>query len=184
MFQVPGDIKTGLRILVDDIPFEIIEYENKKVGKGVAICKAKGRNLISGAIVEKSLNSGKKFLEVETQWKLGSYSYYDEETKQYMFMDGETFETMGIAKDVMGELGEYLDESSAVDIEFYNGKIIRIQLKNEIVRVVVSINQLKENGKDCTCVLDNGVTKSGPPYLVVGDKVLIDGRDFRIVKRL
>ncbi|CAE7263512.1 efp [Symbiodinium necroappetens] len=95
MIEVPGGLKNGIKIVVDDTPVKLISFQSKKQGKGVAITKAKIQSMITGAIFEKTLNSGSKFNEVETQWQVGTYSYRDESDNTFHIMDMETFEANG-----------------------------------------------------------------------------------------
>ncbi|CAE8629414.1 unnamed protein product [Polarella glacialis] len=184
MIQIPGDIKNGQRLIIEGIPVSVMEFLSKKQGKGVAFTKAKLRNLVTGAIVEKTLSSGSKFEEVETFFKRGTFSYFDEQTNSYVLMDTETFETFPIAADILGELGEWLTEGMYMELESWETKVIGVKVKGDLILEVAGVTPMKDNKRDCTCVLSNGITRSGPPYLQVGDKVLIDKTDFRIIKRL
>eukprot|EP00440_Ansanella_granifera_P076632 gb/GFBE01083153.1/.p1 GENE.gb/GFBE01083153.1/~~gb/GFBE01083153.1/.p1 ORF type:complete len:240 (+),score=85.74 gb/GFBE01083153.1/:1-720(+) len=182
--QVPGDLKKELRLLVDDQPVVLIDYLSKKQGKGVAITKAKLRNMVTGAIFEKTMNSGSKYETVDTEWMSGTFSYKDEVEQAYHVLDMETFEDKSVPADVVGEIGDWLTEGQGVDFEIYKGIVIKVQMQGDIIMEIAEIKQAKENNKDVTVVLSNGITKQAPPYIKVGDKVEIDKKNFEIKGRI
>eukprot|EP00933_Yihiella_yeosuensis_P018468 TRINITY_DN15143_c0_g2_i2.p1 TRINITY_DN15143_c0_g2~~TRINITY_DN15143_c0_g2_i2.p1 ORF type:complete len:233 (+),score=42.36 TRINITY_DN15143_c0_g2_i2:57-755(+) len=170
--EVPGGMKNGLKILVDDIPARVMEFASRKQGKGIAITKAKLRNLLTGAIIEKTLNSGQRVDVIDTDWKSGTYSYFD--GTDFMLLDTETLEEASIPAAVMGDWADWIPEGAQVDYELYEGQILGVQVKGDIILEVTECTQVKNNGKDVTVVLSNGVTRSAPAYIKVGDKVLLD----------
>jgi len=158
------------------------EYQAKKLGKGVAICKTKMKNLLNGNMVTESLNSGTKYEIFDTDWKTGTYSYHDEATDEYAVMDMETFEEFRIPGSVVGEAGQWIAEGCEIDFEVYEGKIISTKTKGDIVMEIAEIKS-DNGGRDIQVLLSNGVTRSAPNYLKVGDKVLLN-KNFEIAKRV
>eukprot|EP00929_Paragymnodinium_shiwhaense_P008142 TRINITY_DN112082_c0_g1_i1.p1 TRINITY_DN112082_c0_g1~~TRINITY_DN112082_c0_g1_i1.p1 ORF type:complete len:264 (-),score=96.42 TRINITY_DN112082_c0_g1_i1:131-853(-) len=178
MVQVPGDLKKGQRLLVEGNPLIVVDYVSKKVGKGVAITKAKMQNMLTGANIDKSLQSGAKYEEIETVWSQGTYSYFDADDDCYVLLDTETYEEMRIKKEVVGEIGIWIKEGANVDVEVWEQQIVSVQSKGDIIEEVVEV---KKKG---TVELSNGVTKTGPDYLKVGDKVQINAKTYEIMKRI
>lgn len=181
--QVPGDVKNGLKLLIDGNPFQIMSFASKKLGKGVGITKCKVRHLITGATVEKTLQSGQKLDSIETSWAGATYSYYDEDNNFYVFMDGETFEEMMLPKDALGGSEEWLTDGIEVDIEKYEDTFINFRFKGDIVVEVVQTTDTGREDGDQQVVLANGVTRSAPKYIKQGDMVVIDPVNFNIKKR-
>eukprot|EP00930_Biecheleria_cincta_P006588 TRINITY_DN107622_c0_g1_i1.p1 TRINITY_DN107622_c0_g1~~TRINITY_DN107622_c0_g1_i1.p1 ORF type:complete len:236 (+),score=52.91 TRINITY_DN107622_c0_g1_i1:66-773(+) len=184
MITVPGDMKNGLRIVVNGVPMIVQEFLAKKQGKGVAICKTKLKNLINGATVTESLSSGSRYEVFETDWKVGTYSYRDEDADDYVLMDMETFEEFRIPGGIIGELGQWLVEGMQLDFELYDGRVVNTQMNSDIIMEIADVKSSKDNGRDCQVVLSNGVTRTGPSYLKAGDKVLLDKVNFQISKRV
>jgi len=184
MISIPGDIKNGIKMDIDGTPYQVVSFLSKKVGKGVAITKAKVMDLYTGAIIEKSLQSGSKYEAIDTEWVDATYSYYDEGNSQYMFMNSETYEEIPLAASVLGDSGEWLVEGNEVELESYSGTTIKFRFKGELILDVKEILDTGRSDGSVQAVLSNGVTKQGPGYLKVGDKVLIDQDTFAIKKRL
>mmetsp|Transcript_146908 Transcript_146908/g.208268 ORF Transcript_146908/g.208268 Transcript_146908/m.208268 type:complete len:233 (+) Transcript_146908:54-752(+) len=184
MIEVPGGLKNGIKIVVDDTPVKLISFQSKKQGKGVAITKAKIQSMITGAIFEKTLNSGSKFNEVETQWQVGTYSYRDESDNTFHIMDMETFEDNAVPASLIGDIGEWLTEGMQIEFERYEGKVIDIQVPDDIILEVTEIVSKKDSGKDALVQLENGVNRQAPAYIKVGDKVQINKKTFEIQKRV
>mmetsp|Transcript_17497 Transcript_17497/g.21532 ORF Transcript_17497/g.21532 Transcript_17497/m.21532 type:complete len:227 (+) Transcript_17497:48-728(+) len=182
--EVPGGLKNGCKMVMDEQPWMLMTHASKKQGKGVAITKAKLKNLLTGAIVEKTLNSGSRFPEVETVWEVGTFTYRDESDGSFHVMDMETYEDKSVAGDVMGEMADWLTEGAAVEWELWEGRIVNMQFPDDIIVEVTSIKQSKDSGRDQIVTLENGISKQAPSYIKVGDKVRIDKKNFEITKRV
>jgi len=186
VIEIPSGLKKGLQMLVDDEPYEILDYSSKKQGKGVAITKAKMKNMLTGSIVDKTLMQTKKYEEVETSWVQTTYSYPDDATDEFVFMDSETFEELRIPTPVVGERAPWILDGMRVDLCLYEGKVIDFQIKDEIITKIVGVDGKKdsETKNSIRVTLENGEQVNGPFYLNVGDTVLIDSKNYQIQKRL
>ncbi|CAE7685413.1 efp [Symbiodinium sp. CCMP2592] len=141
-------------------------------------------NAIAEVLPECKLNSGSKFNEVETQWQVGTYSYRDESDNTFHIMDMETFEDNAVPASLIGDIGEWLTEGMQIEFEIYEGKVIDIQVPDDIVLEVTEIVSKKDSGKDALVQLENGVNRQAPAYIKVGDKVQINKKTFEIQKRV
>lgn len=162
----------------------VLEFVSKKQGKGVAITKAKMKNLLTGATIMESLQSGSRFEVFDTDWQVGTYTYRDEEANEIILMNMETFEEFRIPAGVIGDLGEWLSEGMELDFEMYDGKVVSTVMKGEIEMEITKIMSSKDSGKDCQLLMANGVVRTGPSYLKAGDKVQLDKVNFQFQKRV
>jgi len=181
MLSVPGDIKNGKKVMFDGVPMEILSFQGKKVGKGVGIVKAKVKILTTGALVEKTLKSGQKLEEVETFWKDASFSWSDGDN--YAFMDTETFEEMTVSKDLLGESAEWVQDGMVVELEQMEGNIVSFRMKEDLIETIEKVPE-QATGNSIIVELSNGLSRSGPSYLKVGDKVKINKSDYQISGRV
>ena len=104
-----GDFKTGLTLIVDGDPCQVMDFQHVKPGKGAAILKTKMRNLKTGAIQERNFNASTKFEQANISRRDAQYSY--EADSMYYFMDLETYETYELSKDQVGDNRYYIAET-------------------------------------------------------------------------
>ena len=94
-----GDFKTGLTVIVDGDPWQVIEFMHVKPGKGAAILRTKMRNLKTGSTQERNFNASTKFEAAPITKQLVTFSYAADGI--YSFMDMETFETYELTEEQM-----------------------------------------------------------------------------------
>ena len=85
-----SELKKGLKIEIDGIPYRIVEYQHVKPGKGAAFVRAKIKSFLDGKVIEKTFHAGDKCEEPNIVEKPMQYLYYDGE--YYQFMDTESYE--------------------------------------------------------------------------------------------
>mmetsp|Transcript_69264 Transcript_69264/g.166093 ORF Transcript_69264/g.166093 Transcript_69264/m.166093 type:complete len:248 (+) Transcript_69264:70-813(+) len=187
LIEIPGDMKNGLKILVDGEPIQVLEFQAQKRGRGGAIMKTKVKNLLTGARTDKTFGTGTKWETFDTEWKAGTYSYFDEATDSFMFLDSETFEEIMVPSSVVGtEKARWIVEGSEVDVETWDGRILDIRFQGDLELEVAEVGQKSDSvqKQSIQATLSNGVTMSVPYYIKVGDKVLINSISFAFMKRL
>ena len=91
-----GDFRTGLTLIIDGDPCQVLDFQHVKPGKGAAILKTKMRNLKTGAIQEKNFNASTKFYQANISKKAAQFSYEADNT--FYFMDMETLIHMNYLK--------------------------------------------------------------------------------------
>ncbi|CAE8688656.1 unnamed protein product [Polarella glacialis] len=178
----PGDLKKGMLILVDGVPYEVIECFTRKTVM---------RNLERGTVVSKTWTGASKLQMIMASCKAAVYAFLDEVVQQHVFMDCETFEEVRIGVDILGDMGTMLAEGMEVDLKLYDERVVQIGFKSEVIEEVVAFT-MKQNvyhAKPGKCnrkfvLLSNGDTKAGPHTLEIGDKVVIDPRTKDIIRKL
>ena len=130
-----NDFKTGMTISYEGNIYVVIDYQHVKPGKGAAIVKAKLKNLRTGSIVEKTFNAGVK---VET-------AHIDKKTMQFLYSMGDTYyfmsmtdyEQIELDRSVIGDDAKYLKENLEVEITFFEGEMLGMNLPYKVVMKVV-----------------------------------------------
>eukprot|EP00441_Pelagodinium_beii_P024210 CAMPEP_0197653244 /NCGR_PEP_ID=MMETSP1338-20131121/34940_1 /TAXON_ID=43686 ORGANISM="Pelagodinium beii, Strain RCC1491" /NCGR_SAMPLE_ID=MMETSP1338 /ASSEMBLY_ACC=CAM_ASM_000754 /LENGTH=225 /DNA_ID=CAMNT_0043228285 /DNA_START=23 /DNA_END=700 /DNA_ORIENTATION=+ len=181
MAEAPGDIKTSLRIIYDGDPCMVLEFQSKRVGKGVGKTGGKLKNCRNGAIVPFSMSSGSKWEKWEPTWSSGTYSYND--GGAYFFMDSESFEEVEVQAPLLGELTDWLKEGAEVKYELYEGQVVQVKLVDDVEMLITKVVQRKDNQKDCRVELENGNQLFAPSYFKEGDTMVIHKETFKILKR-
>ncbi|MAW49284.1 MAG: elongation factor P [Gammaproteobacteria bacterium] len=121
-----SNIKNGLKVLINDDPFEIIDNSFHKPGKGQAFSKVKLKNLSNGRVVEKTLKIGDSLDSADVQTLDMQYLYKDD--VNYYFMDMESFDQVSINKDILGDNDAWLKGEELCSVTFFNGNPIGIEL--------------------------------------------------------
>ena len=126
-----GELKKGLTIEFEGQPCSIIEWQHVKIGRGGAIVRMKLRNLRSGAIFDRTCDSGDKFRRLELDRSTVTYQYQEED--QYHFMDTSTFEDIVLSEKQLGDAKSYLIDNLELDIVRYNDEPISVELPEKLV---------------------------------------------------
>ena len=181
-----SEIRKGLRIELNDSPFQIIEYQFVKPGKGNAFTRTKVRNMITGAVLDRTFKNGEKLKPADTEDREMQYLYKD--GSDFFFMDNESFEQINLEQEVVGDAAHYLIEGMQVSIGFFNGRPIGLELPNFVVLEVVDTSP-GEKGNTVTGVtkaamLATGYTVSVPLFIKTGELLKIDTRTGEYVERV
>lgn len=172
-----SDLKKGLKIEVDGEPYEIIEYNFNKPGKGQALYNCKLKHMISGASLSKTFRQHEKFERPALDEKTLTYSYAEADT--FVFMD-ESYEQISLHEDVLGTAKHFLIENMEVTILFYKNQPIDIRLPTFIEKEIVE-TEPGARGNTATNVLKTAKVEGGyeitvPLFINEGDVVKIDTR--------
>jgi elongation factor P len=184
MIPVTG-LRAGTTFLLDGQPYKVLQYSHIKMGRGNATIKVKIKNLINGAITEKSFASGAALAPVNTTKRSLQFLYQDNENAY--FMDPVTFEQIEIPKEVLSRELVFLKEGETASILFWEDKPLSIELPPRVTLKVVETDP-GIRGNSATNVykqaqLENGLLVKVPLFINPGDKVRIDTRTGEYVER-
>ena len=172
----PTDLKKNTLITLDGQPYKVVEYSQKVMGRGGSIVNVKVKNLITGALLPKTFKGQEKIEPAEVTTRKAQYLYKDD-TKFY-FMDPESFEQYELASDMVGDAEDFMKEGNEVEIQFYNGTPINLQLpKNIWLEVTYTENAVKGDTTSSVmkdAKLETGVTIKVPAFIKTGDVVSVD----------
>lgn len=180
-----NDLKVGTKVNYSGAPYVVIFSEHSKLGRGGGIQRTKMRNLINGAIIEKTFAGAEKLEEAELETKKAQYLYHGNE--QYHFMDSANFEQFSLAKNQLGKTAEFLKEGGEVDILYFNDQPININLPIKLT-LEVTYTEPGFRGNTTSNVLKPATLETGaqinvPIFIKIGDKIVIDTRTGEYVER-
>ena len=130
-----NEFKTGLTVTIDNDPWQVVEFQHVKPGKGAAFVRAKMRNLATGAVVERTFNAGERLPNANIDRRAMQYLY--QEGEMYVFMDNETYEQLELTKEQLGNGINFLKENMDVKVTSFEGRILGVELPNTVELVVV-----------------------------------------------
>lgn len=171
-----SDFKKGLKILVDDEPYSIIDFQHYKPGKGNQITRTKLRHLITGGNLERTIKSGEKFKVPDVQYGEMDYLYADD--TGFHFMDPDSYEQIALSEDVLGDQSLYLTEGMKIKICFYNERAVAIELPQSVVLAVEHTEPgFKGNtvtGGTKPATMQTGLKVNVPLHINIGDTLKIN----------
>ncbi len=181
-----SEFKKGLKIEVDNEPFEIVEFQHVKPGKGSAFVRTSIRSLISGRTLQPTFKSGDKFVKPEIE-ELDMQFLYKEGT-DYYFMDTRNYEQTFVSEKALGDAVNYMKENVQASIMFYNGKAIGVTMPNSVDLTVTSCDPGMKgdtvSGALKPAVLETGYRVMVPLFINEGDVLKIDTRDGKYLTRV
>ena len=171
-----NELRKGVTFELDGGLFKVLEYSHNKTGRGNANIRVKARNLLTGANIERTFNSGLSVQDVSLDFHTVSYLYNDGEF--YHFMDNETFEQPAIKAEILGDTALYLKEGMEVKVTYYNGAPIDIEYPSSVdLKVVEAETAIR--GDTATGVTKKVKTETGlevncPQFVKVGDTIRVN----------
>ncbi|MEE1394167.1 MAG: elongation factor P [Negativibacillus sp.] len=180
-----GDFRNGVTFDMEGSVFQIIEFQHVKPGKGAAFVRTKIRNVISGAVVEKTFNPTDKFPTAFIERKDMEYLYNDGDL--YYFMDQETYETVPIDRSKLGDAFKFVKENMVVKVLSYKGSIFGSEAPN-FVELLVTQTEPGVRGDTATNVTKPAVLETGaeirvPIFINEGEMIRVDTRTGEYMER-
>ena len=171
-----GDLKKGLKIEVDEIPFKIIEYQHVKPGKGPAFVRVKIKSFIDGKVLEKTFHAGDKCEAPHLEEKEMQYLYDDGEACQ--FMDTDSYEQIAISDEDVGEAKKWMLDGMMVNIMFYNGKAIGVDVPQvvelKIVETAPNFRGDTQGSNKKPATLETDAVVQIPFHVLEGEVIRVD----------
>lgn len=174
-----SDLKKGLKIELDSIPYKIVEYQHVKPGKGAAFVRCKIKNYTNGKVIEKTFHAGDKCQEPELEYKTMQYLYDEGDIAQ--FMDNETYEQLGLPSEQCSEAKKWIIEGMNVTVLFHNGTAISVDAPETVTLKIVDTppnfkGDTSSAGKKPATV-ESGAIIQVPYHILEGDKIKINTVD-------
>ncbi len=181
-----SQFKNGLKIEIDDDPFTIVYFQHVKPGKGGAFVRTKLKNLRTGRIFEKTFRSGEKVQEPDVSETKMQFLYADGE--QLVFMDTKTYDQIPFSVEQVGDAKQFLQENLDVDVLFWRGNPINIELPQFIVATVSECEPgLKgdtASGATKPATIETGAVVNVPLFIKEGEKIRVDTRTGDYIERV
>ena len=180
-----SDFKKGsTKILWNDEPWLVIDYQLVKPGKGGTYLRTKMKNLITGRVLEETFRSAEKFPEPDLEQVQMQFLYADD---LYHFMNQENFEQFDFSEDQIGRAKKYLKDGEIYTVLSFQGSPINVEppifMIFKIVETVPGVRGDTAQGGNKQAKLESGLVVNVPLFLNEGDKVKIDTREDKYIER-
>jgi elongation factor P len=179
-----AEFRRGLKIELDGQPYNIVEFQHVKPGKGGAFVRTKLKHLRLGRVVDRTFRAGEKVGLVDYEQRSMQYLYKDE---NFHFMNLETFEQIALDADVVGEASNWLKETMEVDVFIINGVPAGVDVPNfvelEVVKTDPGLRGDTASGGSKPATLETGAVVQVPLFINPGEVLRIDTRTGAYIER-
>ncbi len=179
------DLKNGTTFEVDGAPYIVLDYQHSKKGRSGAVMRTKIKNLLTGAIVQRTFSGNEKFPEVDIERRKVQYLYKD--GASYYFMDVNSYEQFDMTSEDLGNNINYLKDGDTVGFQFYQNKPINLELP---IKMDFEVTEASEGLKGDTAsgatkmvVIETGLNVYVPLFIKQGDKIRVNTSDGSYVER-
>ncbi|MGH0030478.1 MAG: elongation factor P [Myxococcota bacterium] len=186
---MPADtsqFRNGLKIEIDGEPFTITYFQHVKPGKGGAFVRTKIKNLRTGRTLDKTFRAGEKVELAEVEDKTMQYLYQDGDS--LVFMDTTSYDQIPFSKEQVGDSVKYLKENLEVDVVFWKGNPITIELPSFIEAAVSQtdpgVKGDTASGATKPATLETGAVVQVPLFIKEGEMIRVDTRSGEYVERV
>lgn len=170
------DLKKGQIFQLEGVPYIVVNYNQKVMGRGGSIVNVKIKSLIDGKVLDKTFKGNEAVAPADVTKQNVQYLYNDGTT--FFFMNEETFEQFEVTADMVGEGAGYLKEGDTVILQFFDGRPINVELpKNVPLKVTYTENAVKgDTSSSITKVatLETGISVKVPAFIKTGDVISVD----------
>lgn len=181
-----SDFKKGLKILIENEPYSVVDFQHVKPGKGNQFTRTKLKHLINGSNLERTFKSGERFGVPDVAFKDMDFLYKDE--GGYNFMDQSSYEQIALSADLLGDAANYLTENLQVKVVFFNDRAVGVELPKSVTLKVAKTdpgfkgNTVTNTYKPAT--LETGYIVQVPLHIGEGDMLKINTTDGSYVERV
>lgn len=181
-----ANLKTGVAINIDGVPFEIIKSQHAQLGRGGAILRTTLKNLITGANIEKTFKGDSKIAPADISRSKAQFLY--QEGTNYVFMNSSTFEQFNLSQQIIGSNSNFLTEGLIINIKYFNQQPINIELpikmKFKVTQADPAVRGDSVNTPTKNAIIETGLKLRVPLFVKVNDIILIDTRTGVYIERV
>jgi len=180
-----GDFRKGVTVDIDGQVWTITDFQHVKPGKGAAFVRTRLKNVMTGAVLERTFSPTDKYPKAHIETKEMQYLYSDGEL--YYFMDVETYEQMPLSHDQVEDAINFIVENENVKVRFYKEAAFSVEAPN-FVELTVTTTEPGFKGDTATgttkpATLETGYEINVPLFINEGDRIRVDTRTGEYMER-
>lgn len=170
------DLRKGQVFQLDGVPYRVVEYSQKVVGRGGSIVNVKIKSLIDGRVMDKTLKGNESIAQADVTNRNVQFLYKD--SLSYFFMDEDSYEQFEVPVADIDNISGYIKDCDKVQAQLFNGRVINIEMpKNVPLKVTYTETAVKgDTSSSITkdAQLETGITIKVPAFIKTGDVISID----------
>jgi len=179
------DLKKGTIFQFDGVPYKVIDYSQKVMGRGGSIVNVRIKSLLDAKVLDKTFKGSEQLDSADVSNRTVQYLYKDND--HFHFMDSDNYEQFELPSDSVGDQAGYLREGDQAIAQLFNGQVINVELpKNVALRVTYAEDVVKGDTtsnvlKDAT--VETGISIKVPAFIKQGDIIKVDTRTGTYLER-
>jgi elongation factor P len=181
-----NDVKPGMSLNLPEGLFQVVDYQHVKPGKGKAFVRMKLKNLVTGAVLDRTFRAGENVQKAVIDRRDFQYLYRDD--MGFTFMDGETFEQISLSEEAIADAAPYIGDGATVRLSMYDGNPIGIELpaavELEVTHAEPGVKGDRVSGATKPVTVSTGLIVQAPLFVDVGDVVKVDTRTGDYITRV
>ncbi len=174
-----NQFRKGLKVDIEGVPYEIIDFQHVSPGKGRAFTRTKLKNMLNQNVTEKTITSGDKLDRANTEEKEMQYLYRDAEG--FHFMNQANYDQVALQEELLGTAKDFLIENLVIKVMYFNERPIGIDLPTFIAaKVIETAGAFRGDtvtGGTKPAKIESGAMVQVPYHIKEGDVIKVDTRD-------
>lgn len=180
-----GDLRPGVKIELDGIPYIVTDFQWVKPGKGGAFMRTKLKNMKTGAIIDRTFRTDEKLQKAEVEERKAQFLYRAEDALH--FMDMESFDQFTLDEKQLREASGFLKEELVISILFHRGESAGVVLPTfvelKVAETEPGVRGDTASGGSKPAKLETGAVIQVPLFINIGDLLRVDTRSGTYVER-
>jgi len=170
------NLKKGVLFQMDGIPYRVVDYNQKVMGRGGSIVNVRIKSVLDGKVLDKTFKGNETVDSATVTNEAAQYLYSDGDT--FHFMNPDSFEQFELSNDMVGDNAGYMKEGDTVSLQFFEGRVINVELPKNVPLLVTYTEDVVKGDttssvqKDAT--LETGITIKVPAFIKQGDLISVD----------
>jgi len=170
------DLKKGTIFQLDGVPYRVVDYAQKVMGRGGSIVNVRIKSLLDGRVLDKTFKGNEQLDSADVTNQTVQYLYND--AGKFYFMDQTSYEQFELPAEAVGDQAGYMKEGDSVQAQLFNGQVTGIELpKNVPLKVTYAEDAVKgDTSSSITkdAQLETGITIKVPAFIKAGDVISVD----------
>lgn len=180
-----SDFRKGLKVQIDGTPYQMIEMNFRKPGKGTALYECKLKNLLRNTVVDRTYRAGQTLEAADVTEFTAQYLYRQGEN--FVFMNNSDYEQYELTPDQVGDCSRFIKEGMDCQLMTFNNLPIAVAAPNHVV-LQVEYTEPTAKGNTATNVqkpvrLETGAEIGAPAFINTGDWIRVDTRTGEYIER-
>ncbi len=181
-----NDIRKGLKLMFNDQPHVVLDFQFVKPGKGQPFVRTTLQNLLTGAVVQPQFKAGENLEPADIEER--QLAYVRPEGADFVFMDAATGENVSVQGSKLGDGARWLSSGLSVEVTLYRGEAVRVNLPPTVVLQIVAndpgVKGDTASGATKVATLSTGAVVHVPLFVQEGEWVKIDTTDGKYLERV